>query len=183
MRDKFEKITEEDVYDERENFFNKLCERAKRQYIGLCADYEIGLKDSLIDTESPIEQILALELSRCDLRNFNTFNPFIDVLDIEKQVNILCGDKVYRVDFLISVNYMVGNENNLKMIVVECDGHRYHEITPEQAKERNERDRILNQYGYSVLHFTGSEIYNKPMKCVGDIIRFIKKGFENYVKI
>lgn len=59
----------------------------------------------------------------------------------------------YRVDFLITYPFMAASG-----VVVECDGHDFHERTKEQAARDRKRDRRLQQLGYVVLRFTGSEI-------------------------
>ena len=50
-------------------------------------------------------------------------------------------------------------------IVIEADGHQYHERTPEQAKRDRRRDRSATLNGWTVLRFTGSEI-NSDMAAV-----------------
>lgn len=64
----------------------------------------------------------------------------------------------YRVDFLVT-NY--GSEAG---VIIECDGHDFHEKTKEQAKHDKERDRWLTSQGYKILRYTGSEIYNDFVK-------------------
>ncbi len=77
---------------------------------------------------------------------------------IEPQVKI----GKYRVDFLVSYKPV---PNVTKHVIVECDGHDFHEKTKSQAKMDKQRDRYLQGQGYHVLHFTGSELYQKPLKC------------------
>ena len=43
-------------------------------------------------------------------------------------------------------------------IVVELDGHDFHEKTKEQAQKDKDRDRSLTRAGYKIMRFTGSEI-------------------------
>jgi very-short-patch-repair endonuclease len=57
-----------------------------------------------------------------------------------------------------------------KFIVVECDGHDFHERTKEQAARDRSRDRRLQAAGHHVLRFTGSEIYRDPMKCAEEVL-------------
>lgn len=64
----------------------------------------------------------------------------------------------YRVDFLIQIE-------DKAPIVVECDGHDFHERTKEQARRDKARDRYLQVAGYKVLRFTGSEIWADPLDC------------------
>ena len=77
----------------------------------------------------------------------------------------------YTVDFLIE-----GYEK--KYIVIECDGHEFHEKTKEQAKHDKERDRFLQKEGYPVYRFTGSEIFNNPLQVLSEIVEIIYKEGE-----
>jgi very-short-patch-repair endonuclease len=72
----------------------------------------------------------------------------------------------YRVDFAF---YQRGT----KTLIVECDGHDFHERTKEQAIADRSRDRRLQELGYTVYRFTGSEIYNDPMKCAEQIMAWV----------
>lgn len=65
----------------------------------------------------------------------------------------------YRVDFLLC---MKGCDGALHFTVVECDGHDFHERTKEQAEHDRRRDREMQAMGYSVLRFTGAEIWRSP---------------------
>ena len=100
-----------------------------------------------------------------------------DVLIINNQTEI--GD--YRVDFLLELESdipdfantvkladgkeMPGTMRGSAQLIVECDGHDFHEKTKEQAKKDKSRDRVLQSVGYTVFHFTGSEIYRDCFKC------------------
>lgn len=87
----------------------------------------------------------------------------------------------YRVDYVMGrVVYDVENDaqgnpveilRRLPLIVVECDGHDFHEKTKEQAARDKERDREIQIAGYAILRFTGSEIHNNPGDCVDAINR------------
>jgi hypothetical protein len=57
------------------------------------------------------------------------------------------------------------------MLAIECDGHQFHEKTPEQAKCDKNRDRNLITSGYPVMRFTGSEIYADPLRCSEQVVR------------
>jgi len=56
-------------------------------------------------------------------------------------------------------------------IVVECDGHDYHERTKEQAVRDRKRDRAMTAAGLHVLRFTGSEIARDAKACLKEIAR------------
>lgn len=68
----------------------------------------------------------------------------------------------HRVDFAIFVNGIASDEIK---IVVECDGHDFHEKTKEQAARDKRRDRDLQIAGWKVLRFTGSEIWRDYYAC------------------
>lgn len=67
----------------------------------------------------------------------------------------------YRVDFLFEY---IGPRGR-RRVIVECDGHAFHERTKEQASSDKARDRFLVSRGFQVLRFTGSEIYRDPIIC------------------
>lgn len=54
-------------------------------------------------------------------------------------------------------------------LVIECDGHDYHERTKEQAAHDRRRDRDLQREGYMVLRFTGSQIWQAPVACANEV--------------
>lgn len=75
----------------------------------------------------------------------------------------------YRVDFVLSHSKVKFEAR--KSIVIECDGHDWHEKTKEQAARDKKRDRTLQRTFGAVLHFTGSEIYRDPSACMLDAIQ------------
>lgn len=76
-------------------------------------------------------------------------------------VSTLSDPRTYRVDFLIEVaeELSMTDEEEIFFLVVELDGHDFHERTKEQAQRDKERDRNLTRAGYKVMRFTGSEVY------------------------
>ncbi len=72
----------------------------------------------------------------------------------------------YRVDFLF-ICFMA--DKSKKYLVVECDGHDFHEKTKEQARRDKARDRFFVSNGYAVLRFTGSEIYHNSRGCAKEV--------------
>lgn len=72
----------------------------------------------------------------------------------------------YRADFLIgSMPKTPG-----RMLIVECDGHDFHERTKEQAARDRQRDRVFQTEGYKVFRFTGSELYANPFGCALEVM-------------
>lgn len=126
--------------------------------------------------ESPIEKLfyIAFNMYRFS-RGFNT--DYERYLDLEPQHEIVRDSgKKYRVDFYLTHEFQIPEQKGL---IVECDGHEFHEKTKEQVKNNNERDYELKKMGYDVLHFNGRQIYLDPMKCAKEVYEY----FETIAKI
>jgi hypothetical protein len=87
-----------------------------------------------------------------------------------------------RVDFLVhAYGYSARVPGALRVLtwrhlVVECDGHAFHERTKEQAARDRSRDRAFQEGGAQVFRFTGSEIFNDPVKCADAILDWAYRG-------
>lgn len=79
----------------------------------------------------------------------------------------------FRVDFLASFIYDETGE--IRKLIIEADGHDFHEKTKEQARHDKERDRMLLAAGYTTCRFTGSEIYNRPEECAEDALHLLRR--------
>jgi very-short-patch-repair endonuclease len=66
----------------------------------------------------------------------------------------------WRADFVLSCPSI-----SQKKIIIECDGHDFHERTKEQAARDRSRDRAAQAAGFMMLRYTGSEIYKDPLGC------------------
>jgi hypothetical protein len=58
-------------------------------------------------------------------------------------------------------------------MVIECDGHDFHERTREQARRDRERDRRLQSFGFLVYRYTGQEIWEDVFTCAAQAIESI----------
>lgn len=124
--------------------------------------------------ESPIERKLLIPMLFWDYFRVKVISPtpygstYTDRLDWRSTVFIEPQAKIgrHRVDFLIAPTT---GEQDGKRLVIECDGHDYHERTKEQARKDRSRDRELTGLGYLVFRYTGSEIHADPRRCAGDI--------------
>lgn len=72
----------------------------------------------------------------------------------------------YRADFLVRI----GDVHGGAWMVIECDGHDFHERTKEQARRDKARDRWMVSQGILVLRFTGSEIWADAMLCAEAVV-------------
>lgn len=97
-----------------------------------------------------------------------------DSLIVESQVQI----ENWRVDFLVW--YFDWNRNKggerWRAVIVECDGHDFHERTKKQAARDRQRDRESQLNGIPVLRFTGSELWNDPWGCALEVIAWMQRG-------
>ncbi|HKY80628.1 MAG TPA: DUF559 domain-containing protein [Sphingobium sp.] len=105
-------------------------------------------------TESPIE--LAMMVSLIAL---SAGEPDVQIMP---QVQI----GQYRVDFLLQMG--------ANALVVECDGHDYHERTKQQAAADRSRDRAMLEAGYHVMRFTGSEIWKDALACARQALNYLE---------
>jgi very-short-patch-repair endonuclease len=134
--------------------------------------------------ESPIEQAFYKALwpvgngqgkpvcySQYELTRAKADPSFVNPsLFVYPQHKIKGAEKEYRVDFLILTRAGCDiSRYPLFKIIVECDGHDFHERTKEQAKKDKSRDRDLQSMGYYVFRFTGSEIHADAIKCATEV--------------
>lgn len=126
--------------------------------------------------ESPIEELLIAALYAqskiapetiffygCELTDGPDFDEASFVF---QQANI----GPYRVDMAIWDASLPFNHTPPRIMIVECDGHDFHEKTKAQARRDKQRDRFLVSKGYKVLRFTGSEIWADPDAVADEII-------------
>jgi very-short-patch-repair endonuclease len=119
-------------------------------------------------TESPIESIFLTTFCQAAERHGYRLRKVPDASDViavrpQQRVGI------YRADFVIAFRFF-GSEIDL---IVEADGHDFHEKTAIQAARDKKRDRYFSKLGYRVLRFTGSEINSNATGCAGEVLAFI----------
>jgi len=97
----------------------------------------------------------------------------------------------YRIDFWVEFEEIVpdfdneiiskngekipGSRIGKASVLVECDGHEFHEKTKEQAAKDKKRDRMLQSIGFHVFRFTGSEIWKNPLSCAQEVFQYLEK--------
>lgn len=95
----------------------------------------------------------------------------------QKQSNLVG----WRADFIFSVYATWAREPNAgrqpgwARLIVECDGHDFHERTKEQATRDRERDRSAQMAGTEIFRFTGSELWRNPLGCAEQVIAWANK--------
>lgn len=109
--------------------------------------------------ESPMEALFSAAL------DFVT--PVLPAVPGERRQQAPFGP--YRVDFLFTIP-ATGTATSDKRLVVEIDGHDFHEKTKEQAQRDKERDRFMVKAGAEVLRYTGSEVWANPFACAEEVL-------------
>lgn len=94
---------------------------------------------------------------------------------IEPQRQIVIDGASYRADFSFDLCLYSESEsrNMIKRLVVEIDGHEFHERTKEQAARDRSRDRAMARAGIQVIRFTGSEIYKSAVSAAIEARRLL----------
>ncbi len=124
--------------------------------------------------ESPIERIMMLALEAVFTAYSIPLADFVPGDEVEKYpgrcerglwwiaTQLHIGD--YRVDFAIFRADKIA-------LVIECDGHNFHERTPDQAARDRSRDREIQARGHRVFRFTGREIWRDPIGCAKQALK------------
>ena len=139
----------------------------RRQYLSNAWDDDFFLLSEMV--ESPIEQLLGAYF-------LTITNGYVEVKfdcfpgafsDPDWGTYFRCQQALYdyRVDFL----FKTALKGDYRVLVVECDGHDFHERTKAQASKDRSRDRRLKREGIEVIRFTGSEIYYRPEACAEEV--------------
>jgi hypothetical protein len=151
-------------------------------------EYARRMDDVASKCESPIESAVLWALAahdteggvpvpdtEYDLPSFS-FELSGGALRIYPQCPVNVEGHKYRLDFLASATatgptVSGGTQRICVPFDVECDGHDFHERSKEQARRDKARDRALQATGYTVLRFTGSEIYADPAGVAAEIVQ------------
>lgn len=135
-----------------------------------------GLDSSVC--KSPIEQIFNVAFDITTFKNYDYDCRF--GVELYPQYRISVNNKNYCVDFLFDSELLEDCEKEIKpyKLVIECDGHNYHQKNKQQVANDNERDYNLKSAGYDVLHFSGSQIYKNPLGCAEQAYNYIIKKLE-----
>jgi very-short-patch-repair endonuclease len=105
------------------------------------------------------------------IERFKTRKDASEWLIVEKQAQL----PGWRVDFIVHAlaswrRNPGGGTPGWKRLIVECDGHDFHERTKEQAAKDRSRDREAQEQGYEIFRFTGSELWKDPLGCAKQVI-------------
>jgi very-short-patch-repair endonuclease len=89
----------------------------------------------------------------------------------------------YRVDFyccLLTKRYYYGE----KRVLVELDGHEFHERTEEERRYEKQRDRFFNKNGYIIFHYTGKEVTDDPFVPAAEVLSYLtEKNIDPHIEV
>lgn len=146
--------------------------------------------------DTPIERLflasLQLAITYCEQEYFTTlrvvpieaFNSWKDREDVDQQTIFVCTQldvAGWRADFVIHVfadwsrEDKPGGAMGWNRLIVECDGHDFHERTKEQAARDRDRDRQAQLAGIEIFRFTGSELWRDPLGCADQVIAWANR--------
>jgi very-short-patch-repair endonuclease len=83
---------------------------------------------------------------------------------------------VGRVDFAIFVPWLSIDQPQL---IVEGDGHDFHDRTPEQASRDRKRMRALQRLGIPVLPYTGTDIIRNSGEAAWEVAEFVNARYQD----
>ena len=162
--------------------FRKMPERAQELWFQYC---DMAIKNQR-ENDLLFLHIMGMDYSECKSPIEVIFNFAYDLicfsenltelyLECQREIVSRDGMKKYYADFVFDTenNPEMININHDFKLVIECDGHEFHEKTKEQVTNDNERDLELKMMGYDVLRFSGSQIYNKPFRCAAGALDYI----------
>lgn len=161
-----------------------------RIYRSICEEVSAELEwmPDELPGKSPIEKALITALVAKTRWGSVEYEGVLIPKDDEHREKLLASERSYgnlivqsqaivagwRVDFLVFA--YAWREERWRKLIVECDGHDFHERTKEQAARDRLRDREAQAQGLTVFRFTGSQIYRDAWGCVGEIIDWAARG-------
>lgn len=155
------------------NEFEKLNQRTKEVVFQMCnyKPHVFSYLSMFLTYEhhnfgSPIEELFCI-----------VFYMICNDLDCDyylfPQSEILTNNNKYIADFEV-LEY--GCETK---ILIEIDGHDFHEKTKEQVARDKDREYDLKFEGYDVVRYSGSQIYNDPIKYVLKTLNYFDRRLNN----
>ena len=160
-------------------------DRLRRLIKTVFEDMEDNFNDIIGELESPIEEMLCAALLSESLEQIGWVffegwggGPGISLGQGPEYLRISLQRKIgiYRVDFYLEYRDHLGGGKGL---IVECDGHDFHEKTKDQAQRDKKRDRILQKTA-PVLRFTGSEIWKDAHGCADQILSHLTEPWSKH---
>lgn len=134
--------------------------------------------DDAVERQSPIEQLFEIALvtvikiveQECDDFQINGEWRYIGI-----KIYPQCEIEKYKADFALfkESHDAVDNTHDYKRVVVELDGHAFHDKDEKQRRYEKKRDRDMQKLGYKVFRYTGSEIVKDPFASAIECVSYL----------
>ena len=135
-----------------------------------CSRYQLG-PDRDLDCAVHLTKAGLLDVSQREPARFAMAWPE-PVIVCAIQGRIQLADRLIRPDFA----FVWMADEHVTKVIVELDGHDFHERTPEQAQSDKSRDRELQRLGWRVLRFTGREVLRSPAGCLDEVVQLVESA-------
>lgn len=114
--------------------------------------------------QSPVEQFFLMEWEYMGLSKKYE-------VDLLPQAHLVTDSGQFSVDFAITP---LGTRKGRARVVIEIDGHDFHERTREQVRSDKQRERAIVRSGVTVLRFSGSEIVRDSRSCLAEVAKYLE---------
>lgn len=108
---------------------------------------------------SPIEKLFVMAFETTRIIHSSNYLG----LTFQKEIKCKSG-KIYYPDFSFYCNAKP-HYSDLNLLI-ELDGHIWHEKSPEKVEQDKIRERELIDNGYTIVRYSGREVYRNPFKVV-----------------
>jgi len=148
-------------------FLDELCDKARE----ILLEIVDSQAEEILDFDSPIEQIFYSAFLSFD--HYSIFAPMAydyfkgehpEVLMRHHIIKFQTTKGAITPDFMAT--WFFPDKNKYRSIFVELDGHEFHQKTKKQVERDYKRTRTIQEAGFQLVRFTGSEVYNDPGYCV-----------------
>lgn len=136
---------------------------------------------------SPIEQLFYAAMNAMAIAKYLEFNPEPIYIDgtVRGGIGLHCASQIkigkYRADFVVVDNKRDGEGPG---VIVELDGHDFHDRDKQQRSYEKARDRFFVKEGYRIAHFTGSDVVKDPFAVAYEVLELaevISPKFDPYI--
>lgn len=149
-------------------------------YCSSIADLEYHIDEKII--KSPIEQIFFIAWSY-GVRELIPLIPQFKVGSYFVDFKIDLLSYFVNHDYPFSEDQLKEIKNMLPAILIELDGHDWHERTKDQVERDKKRERFITMQGNQVFRFSGREVFKRPLDCVFEVRDHAKKSINSVKKI
>jgi hypothetical protein len=141
-------------------------------HYGLAEFLRPGMHVSSIDDWLPVLKLCQSPLeARLAVALLDRHIPY-HASALTAQYHLELADRQVFIDLVVDSNTLLKATPPVR-IGIEVDGHDFHERTKEQAANDRSRDRQLLLAGWTIIRFTGSEVWHDARACAQEVADLI----------